>query len=68
LSYKQMMHWHRKHPRGGKPQYMGFDSCNGFTPAHSWLVEDYQPYLEKCKVEGIVPLSCKEYYDSQLGR
>lgn len=20
------MHWQKKHPRGGKPQYMGFDS------------------------------------------
>ncbi len=26
MSYAQCMKWHRKHPKGGKPQYMGFDA------------------------------------------
>jgi hypothetical protein len=26
MSYAQTMRWHKKHPRGGKPQYMGFDT------------------------------------------
>ena len=26
MSYDKMMRWHKKHPRGGKPQYMGFDT------------------------------------------
>jgi hypothetical protein len=66
MSYEQMMKWNRKHPRGGKRQYMGFDSSSGFTPSHAWLVEDYQPYLDKCKAEGITPMGCKEYYDYQV--
>jgi hypothetical protein len=27
MSYAQAMRWHKKHPRGGKPQYMGFDTA-----------------------------------------
>jgi len=26
VNYKQMMRWQKKHPRGGKAQYMGFHS------------------------------------------
>lgn len=26
MSYKQMMKWNRRHPTGGKPQYMGFST------------------------------------------
>lgn len=26
MSYAKMMRWQKKHPRGGKPQYMGFHS------------------------------------------
>lgn len=26
MSYAQAMRWQKKHPRGGKPQYMGFDT------------------------------------------
>ena len=29
MSYSQAMQWHKKHPTGGKPQYMGFDSSSG---------------------------------------
>lgn len=28
MSYAQAMRWHKKHPRGGKAQYMGFDTAN----------------------------------------
>lgn len=28
MSYAQAMRWHKKHPRGGKAQYMGFDTSS----------------------------------------
>ena len=28
MSYAQAMKWHKKHPRGGKAQYMGFDTSS----------------------------------------
>ena len=28
MSYEQAMKWHKKHPRGGKAQYMGFDTSS----------------------------------------
>ncbi len=66
MSYEQMMRWNRKHPKGLPRQYMGFDCHSGFTPAHTWLVEDYWPYVEGCKAKGIKPMDAKEYYDSQI--
>ena len=33
MSYEKAMKWARKHPRGGKPQYMGFSSCSMPTPS-----------------------------------
>lgn len=28
MSYAQAMRWHKKHPTGGKAQYMGFDTSS----------------------------------------
>ena len=68
MSYTQMMKWNRKHPKGisYKRGYMGFHTTKGFTPALAWLKEDWWPYLERCKAEGVEPMECEQYYKSQL--
>jgi len=67
-SYQQMMKWNRKHPKGinYKKGYMGFHSTRGFTPAYAWLIENWLPYLEKCRLQGIEPMDQEQYYKSQL--
>ncbi len=63
MSYAQMMKWNKKHPRGTR-QPMIFSTGGGFTPSHAFLVEDYWPYVDKCKKEGIEPMGSEEYYKS----
>ena len=45
MSYKQMMKWNRKHPTGGKPQYMGFSTLSKNERRRSpWLGSSwYEP-------------------------
>lgn len=33
MSYEQCMKWHKKRPKGGKPQYLGFDAGTGSWPS-----------------------------------
>ncbi len=43
MSYKQAMKWHKKHPRGGKPQYMGFDSSSPVKVKTEQELRDFYP-------------------------
>jgi len=63
MSYAQMMKWNKKHPRGGKSQYMGFDTGGGFWPAEAWLRAERWPYLKRCKLEGKIPISAEDQYN-----
>jgi len=67
MSYKQAMYWAKKHPKGTK-QVVIMSTGSGFWPSHSFLSEDYFPYIEQCKLDGIEPLECEAYYNSKLGR
>jgi len=40
---------------------------SGFWPSGSFLREDYWPYLEQCKRDGIEPMECEAYYRQTLG-
>ena len=66
MSYAQAMKWSKKHHKGILHNYMGFDSCRGFTPAIAFLEEDYWPYVAQCKVEGKTPMGCEEYYKTKI--
>jgi hypothetical protein len=66
MSYKKMMRWHKKHPRGGKPQYMGFSAGSGFCPAMAWTEWKRIPYLMACETASVEPLGAKEQYDAEL--
>ena len=66
MSYAQAMKWARKHPRGGKIQPVIMSTGSGFWPSRAFLEDDYFPYLEKCKTEGIEPMECEAYYRSKL--
>jgi hypothetical protein len=66
MSYNQAMAWHKKHPRGGKSQYLGFAPSSGFWPSGAWLRNVYWPYLEECKANGIEPLSAKDVYGQSM--
>ena len=35
MSYEKAMRWHKKHPKGIKNLFMGFDSCSKKTPSMS---------------------------------
>jgi hypothetical protein len=65
MSYIKAMRWNKKHPKGTR-QPLLMSSNSGFWPSTSFLTEDYWPYLEKCKSNGINPLSCEQYYKSKL--
>jgi len=62
MSYAQAMKWQKKHPKGTR-QYMGFDSCSGFTPAIAWIDGDWMPYIAACREIGAEPLKQRRYYD-----
>lgn len=57
-----MIKWNKKHPKGGRPQYLGMSTGSGFWPSGSWLKGVYWPYLDKCKIEGINPVSAEKLY------
>lgn len=65
MSYQQAMKWARKHPKGTR-QTLIMSTGSGFWPSHSFLVDDYWPYVERCKTEGKEPMGCEEYYRSKL--
>ena len=66
MSYAQAMKWQKKHPKGTR-QPMIMSTGSGFWPSHSFMTEDYFPYVEKCKTEGTTPMGCEEYYNATLG-
>ncbi len=66
MSYEQMMKWSRKHRKGISHNYMGFACSSSFWPSTAFLEEDYWPYLKQCKIEGIKPMGCEEYYKTKL--
>ena len=67
MSYSQAMKWNKKHPKGTR-QPVIMSTGSGFWPSEAFLTEDYFPYLERCKKEGIEPMECEEYYNGQLRR
>jgi hypothetical protein len=67
MSYSQAMKWNKKPPKGTR-QPVIMSTGSGFWPSGAFLTEDYFPYLERCKKEGIEPMECEEYYNSQLRR
>lgn len=63
MSYAKAMRCGRKHPKDTRqPVLMHTDS--GFWPAHSWVVEDWEPYVQLCKERGVQPMECKAFYDA----
>lgn len=74
MSYDKAMKWHKKHIKGtrmigsGPAANIGFSTGSGFWPSQSFLSEDYYPYLEECKKNNVIPVSCENYYKAQLRR
>lgn len=66
MSYAQAMRWHKKHPRGGKPQYMGFSAGSGFWPSISWTNNDWIPYLKECEKLKTQPFQEQTLYNAKL--
>jgi hypothetical protein len=66
MSYAKAMRWHKKHPRGGKPQYMGFATGSGFWPSQSFLKDRFFPYVEECKKLNVEPFKCEDFYNASL--
>lgn len=66
MSYSQAMQWNRKHPKGTR-QPMVFSTGSGFWPSVAFL-DDYAEYITECATTNTTPLSCRDYYDSQINR
>lgn len=66
MSYAQAMRWHKKHPRGGKPQYMGFSTGTGFWPSAGWTNNTWLPYLKECNNLGTEPFEETTLYKAML--
>ena len=64
MSYQKMMKWHRKHPKGIKQMYMGFDtSAPGGKIRHSMAFMDcYFEHQAECRAVKIKPPTMDEYY------
>lgn len=63
MSYAQAMRWQKKHPRGGKPQYMGFSAGSGFWPSVSFTTEKLIPYMQACESIGVKPIKGEAFYN-----
>ena len=66
VSYAQAMRWHKKHPTGGKPQYMGFSTGAGFWPSVSWCENVGAPYSDACRAADVKPLRWDALYRLSL--
>lgn len=66
MSYKKMMKWNKRHPKGTK-QTVIFHTESSFTPSLSFL-DKYFTYREECESKGLEPLSCEEYYNAGIKR
>lgn len=60
------MKWNRKHRKGTR-QPIIMSTKSGFWPSKTFLMEDYLPYIKKCKQDGIIPMKCEQYYKNRLG-
>lgn len=65
MSYAQMRRWNRQHPKGTR-QPIILSTGSGFWPSHAFMTEDYFPYVERCKAEGVEPMDCEHYYYKSL--
>jgi len=63
MSYTQAINWNKKHIKGTRQPVL-MSTGSGFWPSHSFMVEDYFPYREKCKQQGVEPMECQAYYHS----
>lgn len=66
MSYDQSVKWTRKHPKGTRQPVL-MHTNSGFWPARAWILESWQPYLERCRDANAQPLECEAFYRSQLG-
>lgn len=64
MSYKKMIKWIKKHPKGSK-QNIIFHTEGSFTPSLSFL-DKYFKYREECEKNNVEPLSCEDYYRTGL--
>lgn len=64
MSYEKMMKWNRKHPKGIKQMYMGFDTSTpgGKIRHSSAFIDCYFEHREECKKVKIKPPTIDEYY------
>ena len=65
MSYAQAVNWSKRHPKGHKTPVI-MSTGSGFWPSGAFLREDYWPYLEQCKRDGVEPVSCEAYYRRQV--
>jgi hypothetical protein len=65
MSYAKMIRWNKRHRKGTR-QTVLMHTNRGFTPSRTWMTEDWFPYLEKCKAQGIEAMEIEQYYKSQL--
>ena len=63
MSYNQAMKWQKTH-RKGTHQPIIMHTNSGFWPSYAFLMEDYIPYTEQCKINEIIPITCQEYYNA----
>ncbi|TKK64858.1 hypothetical protein FC093_21640 [Ilyomonas limi] len=64
MSYKKMMKWQRKHPKGTR-QIVIMHTESGFQTSAAFM-EKYFKHRQQCDVENKEPLDCESYYRSTL--
>lgn len=64
MSYAKAMKWGKRHPKGTRQPIL-MHTNSGFWPSGGYLKEDFWPYQEACKAEGVEPVECKTHYDAQ---
>lgn len=67
MDYTRAMRWQRTHRKGTR-QPVILHTQSGFWPAEAFLREDYWPYVEQCKADGVEPLSVRAYYEQIIAR
>lgn len=67
MSYQKAMKWNKKHPKGIKQMYMGFDTSESGRPIrHSVaFMECYFEHQAECKAAKLKPPTMDEYYFNQ---
>lgn len=66
MSYKKMMKWNKRHRRGTRQPCLFHVPGRGFTASWAWIQDNWIPYLERCKAEGVEPMEQEQYYKSKL--